>query len=472
MAEDLWRWDAVTLAQAIAARDISAREAVASCLQRMRAVNPAINAVTVDLSAGALEAADRVDRAVARGEPVGPLAGVPVTVKQNTDQAGCATTSGVVAFAGVIAEADSPVVAQWKAAGAAIIGRTNTPAFNLRWDSVNDLHGQTRNPFSRGRTPGGSSGGAAAALAAGIGPLAHGTDLGGSIRYPAYACGVAGLRPTPGRVALFNGTAPAEWPPAIQLMAVQGPMARRVRDVRLGFAAMLAPDPRDPWWIPAPQEGPLPPPPIRVAVVEDPAHFGAAAAHPDVRAAVRRAAVALTAAGYAVEAIPTPGFARAAELWISLMRVEIRRLLLPLIESLGDDGVRTATRLFLGGGPEPTMEDYLRALAERTRLARQWSLFLERCPLVLAPASLEPPFPLGFDTESQSRMDAVLDAQRPQLAVPLLGLPAVAVPTGLAGGLPTGVQIIGPRLREDLCLAAAEAVEAGMPRLGPWDPAA
>ncbi len=467
---DLWRWTATDLARAVRTRAVSARDAVGAALERMRAVNPLLNAVTVDLGDQALLAAEAVDRAVARGEALGPLAGVPVTIKQNVDQVGCATTNGVVAWKDLIAEADAPVVANWKAAGAVVIGRTNTPAFSIRWDTDNALYGPTQNPFSSGHTPGGSSGGAAAAVATGIGALAHGNDLGGSVRYPAYACGVAGLRPSFGRVPAFNATAPAERPPSTQLMSVQGPLARTVADLRLGLETLAARDPRDPWWVPAPLAGPPPRRPVRVALLDEAPAFGAARIHADVRAAVAQAARWLADAGYAVERVPTPSCARAVEIWQALQCNEIRRLMGPLIESHGDDGVRTAARFFVESTPEVTLDEYMKLLAARTQAVREWSLFLERHPLVLMPASLEPPFPRGFDVTSQARMDEALDAQRPQLLVPVLGTPAVAVPTGLGGGLPLGVQIMGPRFREDLCLDAAQVVEARAPVLTPIDP--
>lgn len=237
MSTEIWRLDAVDLAQAIRVRAISARQAVTACLERLEAVNPSINAVVDVLADEALAAAQAADEAVSRGAELGPLHGVPVTIKVNVDQAGRATTNGVVAFRDVIAKADSPPVANWRKAGAIIIGRTNAPAFSWRWFTDNDLYGATCNPWHPGITPGGSSGGAAAALAAGIGALAHGNDIGGSIRYPAYACGVAGIRPTFGRVPSYNPSATEERPLSMQIMSVQGPLARRVRDLRLGLVA-------------------------------------------------------------------------------------------------------------------------------------------------------------------------------------------------------------------------------------------
>jgi amidase len=467
MERELWRWDAVELAAAIRSRRISSREAVHSVLGRLDAVNPSLNAVTVILADQALAAADAADARVKRGDALGPLHGVPVTIKENMDQQGQATPNGVLAFKDVIAPSDSPPVANWKRAGAVIVGRTNTPAFSIRWHTDNSLRGRTFNPWARDRTPGGSSGGAAAALASGIAPLAHGNDLGGSVRYPAYCCGVAGIRPTLGRVPSFNQTALDERPPGLQLMSVQGPLARRVRDVRLGLEAMAAHDPRDPWWAPAPLDGPAPARPIRVALVVDPSHLGV---HADVAAAVRAAGTALGEAGYAVEEVDPPDVAGAMETWGALVGTEIRHTLLPLVLKHGDPDVIRSTELLLGLGQDPDLAGYLRLLARRSTQLRDWLLFLERFPLVVGPVSTEPPFTVGFDVESSSRMSEILLAQRLLVAVNLLGLPAVSVPTGLAGSLPLGVQVIGARYREDLCLDAAEVIEAqrGLPT--PIDP--
>src|SRR5574342_72046 len=348
MERELWRWDAVELAAAIRTRKVSSREAVHSVLERLETVNPAINAVTVVLAEQALATADAADATVKRGEAMGPLHGVPVTVKENIDQAGQATANGIVAYKDRIAESDSPPVANWKRAGAVIVGRTNTPGFSLRWHTDNALRGRTYNPWARERTPGGSSGGAASALASGIAPLAHGNDLGGSIRYPAYCCGVAGIRPTLGRVPAYNQSAADERPPALQLMSVQGPLARRVRDVRLGLQAMAARDPRDPWWSPAPLEGPPASRPTRVAPSVDPAKQGV---HPDVAAAVRAAGAALNEAGYAVEEAHPPAVMGVMECWAALIDTEIRHVMLPYILKHGDADVILCTELMLASSP-------------------------------------------------------------------------------------------------------------------------
>jgi amidase len=462
MERALWEWNAGELATAIRTRKVSSREAVQAVLQRLDAVNPALNAVTVLLADPALAAADRADAALKRGEPLGLLHGVPVTVKENVDQAEQATANGVVAFKDLIAKYDSPPVANWKRAGAIIVGRTNTPAFSLRWHTDNELRGRTLNPWARGRTPGGSSGGAAAALAAGVAPLAHGNDLGGSIRYPAYCCGVAGIRPTLGRVPAYNATLTEERPLGHQLMSVQGPLARRVADVRLGLAAMAARDPRDPWWAGVPLEGPAPARPIRVALTVDPARQGV---HRAVAGAVRAAGLALAEAGYAVDEVEPPAVDRVAAVWATIVMNEMRHMTLPYIRKHGGEELNRCTDLILEGVPDVDVDAYMRALAERTRHVRDWMTFMERYALVVGPVSAEPPFEIGFDVKDAETTARVLRAQRLLVAVNLLGLPAVSVPCGQLDGVPLGVQVIGSRYREDLCLDAAEVIEArhGLP---------
>jgi amidase len=459
MADEIWRWDATRMAGAIARREISSREAVTACLGRMADVNPRLNAVTVDLGAAALEAADRADAAVARGDAVGPLHGVPISIKENVDQAGCATTNGVVAFRDVIAREDSPVVANLMAAGAVILGRTNTPAFSFRLDPRTDAC-RTLSPWSERHTPGGSSGGAAASVAAGITPLAHGNDIAGSVRYPAYCCGLVGLRPSFGRVPAFNLSATAERSMSSQLLSVQGPLARTVRDVRRAVAAMAARDVRDPWWVPAPLEGEPQRRPLQVAVVTDPEDLAGARLHPTVAGALQQAAGWLADAGYEIVDTPTPGFTRAMELWFAMQVPEVRLFLWPAIQQYGDAGISRAMDLMLDAYPADDGIGYMKALAERARVIRDWQRFFERVPLVLAPICTEPVYERGFDLESRERTAALWRECVTLTAVPVLGVPGLAVPTGVVEGLPTGVQILARRFREDLCLAAGEAIEA------------
>jgi amidase len=464
----LWTWDAADLAAAIRKRDISAHDAVSSCVARMHEVNPALNAVTVDLSEHAMAEARRADEAIARGEPIGPLHGVPVTTKENVDQEGCATVNGVAAYRDLVAKSDSPVVANLRKAGAIVIGRTNTPAMSFRLDTVNDFRGRTHSPWSRAHTPGGSSGGASSSVAAGMTPIGQGNDIAGSVRYPAFCTGLVGLRPSFGRIPAYNGTATRERTISSQLMSVQGPLARSVRDVRLALSAMAQHDPRDPWWTPAPLLGPDAP--RRVAVVDASDDLAGIAPGAAVQEALRTAARALADAGYEVVREKTPGFRRAFELWFEMLVPEFRKFMHADFERDGDEGIRVAMRYLLDNVPESDEESHLRALSERTRVIRDWNLFFAQTPLVLTVVCTEPPYAHGFDLESAERTMRMWREASTLMALPVLGLPAVAVPTGLAAGLPVGVQLVGPRFREDLVLAAAEAIEARVTRLVPLDP--
>jgi amidase len=467
---ELWAWGAVELARAIRIRKVSSREAVEAALRRLDAVNPRINAVVESRRDEALAAADTADKAVARGEDVGALHGVPVTIKVNIDQKGYATTNGVVAFKDVVAKEDSPVVANWRKAGAVFIGRTNTPAFSHRWFTDNALHGQTLNPLDKGRTPGGSSGGAAAAMAAGIGALAHGNDYGGSVRYPAYACGLVGVRGTLGRVPAYNPTTAGMKERAIsaQLMSVQGPLARSVADARLGLHAMAQRDPRDPWWVPAPLEGPPLKRPVKVAMIAN--AFGDGV-HPAVQAAIEQAGKWLHDAGYVVEEKAPPMLPQATELWSTIVMSDGARGLKGPVDQFGDRPSQQTFHDMVKLSPHAEGAAFLEALEQRNAILRAWNLFLEDHPLVLMPVSMEPPFEQGLDLQGTNAMGRILAAQRPLLALALLGLPCLSVPTGIDKGVAMGVQLVGQRYREDTCLAAAEVIEARANLRLPVDPA-
>lgn len=449
-------------------RAVSCREVVTAALARLDAVNPRINAVVQPLHETALAEAVAGDEALARGAPVGPLHGVPITIKVNVDQAGCPTDNGVVAFKNLLATRDNPVVANLRRAGGIVIGRTNTPAFSMRWFTDNALHGATRNPWDPARTPGGSSGGAAAATAAGIGAIGHGNDIAGSVRYPAYCCGLVGLRVSYGRVPSHNFTATAMRPISAQLMAVQGPLTRRVRDARAALAAMAVADVNDPRSADVALEGPPVKRPLRVALVADPAGRGGVA--PAVAAAVRRAGRWLEDAGYVVEEVEPPELGAVADLWAAIAMEDTIAALEPAVAQYGDAGIKQALGLWRAVHPPRDVRHVLEGLAQRDRLLRLWELFLEERPLVVTPASNEPPFPVDLDLVDADTTRRIMRAQVMQLVVPVLGLPAVSVPTGVADGLPTGVQITAGRFREDLCLEAATAIEVRAPMATPIDP--
>jgi len=456
-ANDPWALEATDLARLIATGELSSVEATRSALGRLAAVNPAINAVVRVLETEALAAAEAADAARRAGEPLGPLHGVPVTVKVNVDQRGLPTDNGIVALRDAMASEDSAVVANLRRAGAVIIGRTNTPGFSMRLFTDNDLHGPTLNPRDPSRTPGGSSGGAGAAVAAGIGAMAHGNDIAGSIRWPAFCNGVVGLRPTQGRVPGFNPSAPAARSLTSQWMAVNGPLTRSVRDARLSLAALAGRDVRDNRWTDVALEGPAPARPIRVALVAAP---DGAPTDRALQAVTRQAGRLLEEAGYAVEEVETPSFAELHALWHALGVLDVFGGLAEKIRDYGDAGIQRSAALWQALHPPADFAAYRAAIGARDAALHAWVMFLERYPLVLLPGAGEPALPVGLDTAGPEEFARCMAAAHTQVGLPVLGLPVLAVPIGSAGKLRLGVQLMAGRFREDLCLAAGEVIEA------------
>ena len=462
--QDLWRLSAADLAALIRSKKLSAKEAASAALARLDAVNPLINAVVDHRPADVLAEAAAIDATIARGEDAGSLAGVPVTVKVNIDQEGFATTNGLKLQRDVIARSNSPVIDNLRKAGAVILGRTNCPAFSYRWFTTNLVHGDTKNPRDPGITPGGSSGGAGAAVAAGIGHIAHGTDIAGSIRYPAYACGVHGLRPTVGRIAAFNAALP-ERTIGPQISAVSGPLARTIGDVRIALAAMSGRDARDPWWVPAPLEGPAMP--KRAALCLQPDGLETSA---EVKAAVADAGKRLERAGWTVEEVATPPLREAADLQTKLWLGDGYEAQLAAAEREGDPGALACLR---GNRAKVFPFDaatFSQALTRRATLMREWLQFFETYAVLLMPVSGELPFPDGLDMRDEASFARVWRAQLTQIAIPFMGLPGLTVSTGLVGRVPVGVQVVSGRYREDLCLLAGEAIEAAGTPPSPINP--
>ena len=452
----LWQWSAVDLAEGIRNKKVSAREAVQSAVTRMREKNPAINAVVIDCGDAALEKAVEADDGQQKGEPLGLLHGVPVTVKVNIDTKGYPNSNGVPAYKNNIAPDDSPVVTNLKKAGAIIIGITNTPEFSMRAVTENPLYGRTENPWDSAITCGGSSGGAGAAVAMGIGAIAHGNDIGGSLRWPAFCNGVSTIRPTQGRIPAFNPSAGVERPLISQLMSTQGPLAREVRDVVLGLKAMSARDPRDPFWVPAPfDSGSFA---KKVLVADIP---GGMSAHPAVLEAVEDAARMLKDAGYEITRGPVPDLPRALELWWILIGTEMRTMQGYMLEQSSQPMRKILDSYFEIAGPT-TLKDYASAAAARTGIIRKWLLLLEDYPLVLSPLSLVPSIAPDGDVGDAAAVKAVFDNFIFQTGLNTLGLPCVVTPTGLHEGRPIGVQLIASRFREDVALAAAEVIGNGV----------
>jgi amidase len=462
---ELWRMGATELAEVIRSREASSREVVEAHMRRIEEVNPSINAITVLLDEQALEAATAADRAVARGGDLPPLHGVPFTVKGCIDLVGTPTTQGLKALAEAYPTMDAPHVERLRAAGAIPLGHTNLASFSVRWHCESELWGETINPWDRSRTPGASSGGDAAALATGMTPLAVGADGLGSLRWPAQCCGISVLKPTLGRIPAATTIEPADAPIGAQLMIVEGPMARRITDLRAALEVMAGYSPRDPWSVQAPLRGPEPAKPIRVALVIDPAGQGTAE---QVQDGVRKAAAALEEAGYVVDEIEPPSIAAAAATGVGMLNTPEFRAMSPMLSFLP-----AATHRFLSefyeaaGDPDPVTS--MQSFITRHSLLRAWGEFQQTHPLIVAPVCTDIPFQVGTDL-GDGRVAETIHSMRMAIAVNALGLPAVALPVGVADGLPQAVQVIGPRYREDLCLDAAAALEDRLGTITPIDP--
>jgi len=461
---EYWRLPATEIAARVRSGQVSATEVARDALARLDAANPAINAVVDHRPEDVLAQAAVIDAAIGRGEDPGPMAGVPVTIKVNADQMGYATTNGLRVQKDLVAQQDSPVVANLRRAGAVLLGRTNTPAFSLRWFCRNGLHGHTKNPRDAGITPGGSSGGAAAGVAAGIGAVGHGTDIGGSIRYPAYACGVHGLRPTLGRIPAWNASG-AERHAGGQLMAVSGPIARTIGDLRLSFAAMSARDIRDPWWVDAAHAGP----PVEKCAALCIRPEGMATV-PEVEAALRDAAKRLEADGWVVEEVECPPLREPASIQAMLWLAESRRGLNASLHQEADPDASFVFAQMEALCPEPDLNAFMDGLQKRAFFLRAWMTFFERYPLAITPVSAELPFPDQDDVASPARFRQIMDAQLTQVGLPLMGLPGLVVTTGLVGRVPVGAQLLAGRYREDVLFAAAEVIEAAGVPASPVDP--
>lgn len=445
----------VALATAIRARRISSREVVQAHLDRIATVNPRVNAIVALLAEQALHAADASDEAVRAGAELGPLHGVPFSVKENLDVAGSSTTDGVRAFAEAIPSVDAPAVANLRASGAIVIARTNLADFALRWHTESDLHGATRNPFDPALTPGGSSGGDAVAVATGMVAFGVGNDMGGSVRWPAQCNGVASLKPSFGRIPNARDLGPTEQPLSGQLMAATGPIARHVSDLRALLDVMSRSSARDPWHVPYGRDVPTLRAPVRVALAAQPSEARCA---PEIERAVRWAGRVLADAGYIVEEAEPPEPMELAKLWV--------RILVAALVPVWDEQLKPHCSLNSRQFVEDAMARFpldspaaqYSAWMERQALARKWSLFMERYPLVLSPVSMEPPFIVGADLEPGAIVTLV-SAFRYLLPANILGLPALAVPIRRAGRRPQSVQLIGRYLHDAMCLDAGAVLE-------------
>lgn len=461
--EDAALASAVGIATAVRRGEITASEVVDTHLARIAGVNPTVDALTVVFADRAHEAADLVDATVADGRDPGPLAGVPISVKENIDLTWSATTNGWQGLAGAIPARDAAIVRRVRDAGAVPIGRGNMPDFGMRWDTDNDLFGRTLNPWDLSRSAGGSSGGDAVAVATGMSTIGLGNDFGGSLRLPAYAVGALGLRPSRGRVPR---AAVQRHPVALTLQqfSVNGPLARSVDDLALALRVMAGWDADDPVSIDAPRVR-LEDVPRRVGVVRAPLGGSVAA---DVTAAIARAEASLVDAGWEVVDLDPPMLEEAAVLWRRLSCTDMLVSLDP--KALGRPLGRSATRFLrdstAAARPYESASDYATAWARHAVIAAQWRRLQVDVPLILGPVSTSRMREPDYDLGGTDAADRAWYDLRLTVVANFLGLPALALPTGLGGdGMPTGVQLIGPMFGENIVFAAARDVESRVERM-------
>jgi amidase len=462
------------LAQSMLKKEISALELTEHFIARIEALDGDLNAVPVRDFTRAREAARAADGALARGERR-PLLGVPVTIKESYNVAGLPTTWGIPAARGFVPEEDALAVARLKSAGAVILGKTNVPLSLADWQSYNDIHGATNNPWDRTRTPGGSSGGSSAALAAGFGPLSLGSDIGGSLRVPAHFCGICAHKPTHGLVA-SRGHVPPGVParPGGVDLAVIGPMARSVDDLILALDTIAGPDEA--------AEGRayrLSLPPARGEKLADfrvlfIAEHPLLPTSPEVRASLERLAKQLTAAGVDVkrETRLLPDLAASARLYAKLLNAVISARLpddqlqeiRALVEKIPADDQSLVAEL--ARGAVMSHREWVRADFARQGLKHQWSVLFRDFDVIICPPAATPAFPHDPSTPQEARTMVIDGKEFPYLHLLVwaelattCGLPATVIPLGVTEGLPIGVQIIGPEYEDRTPLAFARGVE-------------
>ena len=474
MNDELWRWSATKIVDAIRAKEISSAEVVAASLDRLEQVQPVSNAFG-EVAEDAVARAKEADAAVARGESVGALHGVPVAFKINTDVAGKPTADGVEEYLGMRASETAPVLDNLLAAGAVELGRTNVPSFSLRWFTESEHWGRTLNPWDPKVTPGGSSGGAAVAVATGVVPIAHGNDLGGSLRYPGAVCGVVGLRPTVGRVPIWHALPGAGMPLAFTEFVAEGAITRTVADARLALQVMERPDSRDPNHVPS-TAAPAARNPRRVALVTNPGeHPFARPGARETDAAVHVAGTWLAEAGYEVDEVELPLLGEAATLWWRLVFADLKEAgfiqeIHRVREAMSSQVIGQQLDLVEDALGELTLRNFAGAWTRRHLVRRQLSEFMADHPLLVLPNSGEPPFAYGRDLGTADETREVMINQWPNTSVPLLGLPAMGLGVLQDVGAPLGVQLVSRAYDEDALFAAGEIIEQRSGITTPIDP--
>jgi amidase len=453
------------IGQEIRSKNVSPVEIVELHLKRIEALQPKLNAFVHLDHVGARRQGRAAESSVLRGAQLGPLHGVPLTIKSCIDVAGWPCRAGSLLRKDYVANQDAPLVSRLKAAGAILLGNTNTPEFLMAYETDNLVTGKTSNPWDLTHSAGGSSGGEAAAIAAGCSAGGVGSDGGGSIRVPAHFCGICGLKPTPGRVP-----ATGHFPPgtgAFSWIGVVGPMARTIADVRSLFEVMAGPDPGDalsaPVALRAYREGELRG--MRIGILESDA-LGIATA--ETRAAVECAAKSLGDRGFNVEPFRLEGLDRAIDLWWFFFGPVIGDLIRHSVAG-HEDQISPMLREYLSSatsGNSITLDKFMKACADRDLLRAEILRQMQDTPVLLSPVSTSPAFRHGQGNYLPGT--GYRDTMRFSQWLNLTGFPGASVPVGVSNdGLPIGVQVIGRPFEDELVLAVAEAIEQAR---GPWQP--
>ena len=457
---------AVSMAEQIRQKKLSPVELVDAHLARIETLNPKLNALVQVDAEGARRQARAAEDAVARHENVGPLHGVPISIKSSIEVKGLRCEAGTRLRTGLVAKNDAPLVSRLRQAGAIILGNTNTPELLMAWETDNLLYGRTNNPWDLSRTPGGSSGGEAAAIAAGLSAGGVGSDGGGSIRVPAHFSGICGLKPTPGRIPV-TGHFPTSAGP-FALLGVVGPMARTVADLKVLFEVMQGPDDGDPSAAPVPMRWPQTGDvkKLRIGYFED---DGRTPVTPETRAAVQAAANALKRAGFEVEPFRLDGLEQARQLWWQFFGIAGGMLLGPLIQGRETDlsPILKEFSSWVAAEPSHTAQTLLDTWIMRDVVRMQVFSQMRDFPILLCPVASVPAFRHGersWNIDGQSVK--YLDAWSCTEWFNLLGTPAATIPFGRSKeGLPIGVQIVARPWEEELVLAVAAELEV---QRGPW----